>query len=173
MAHYVKCYYCGKTFDRDKEEFVKVNERRYAHKNCSEHSDEVRSQEDVDKEALEQYIMKLFNTNFVNPLIQKQIKQYREEYNYSYSGILKALVYFYEVKHGSLEKAGGRISIVPYVYQNAYRYYYALWEAQQRNLNKDISLYQPKVREIVISVPERKVKKRNLFSFLDEEEEMV
>ena len=35
MAHLVKCYYCGKTFDRDKIPFIKVNARRYAHTNCS------------------------------------------------------------------------------------------------------------------------------------------
>ena len=168
--HIVKCYYCGQSFDRDKEEFVKVNSRRYAHKKCAENIEEAQSQEDKDKQALEEYIMKLFKTDFVNPMIQKQIKEFRTEYNYSYSGILKALVYFYEIKHNSIEKANGRISIVPYVYQQAYRYYFSLWQAQQKNSGKQIELYTPKIREIVISVPERKVKKRKKFSFLDEEE---
>ena len=36
MAHNVKCYYCGKTFNRDKEPFVQVGSRRYAHKLCAE-----------------------------------------------------------------------------------------------------------------------------------------
>ena len=31
MAHYVKCFYCGKTFDRDKIPYIKINGRRYAH----------------------------------------------------------------------------------------------------------------------------------------------
>ena len=84
--HYVKCYYCGKTFDRDKEEFIKVNSRRYAHKDCSEQKEQVQTQEAKDKEALEQYIMKLFNTDFVDPLIQKQIKEFVEKYKYTYSG---------------------------------------------------------------------------------------
>ena len=35
-----------------------------------------------------------------------------------------------------------------------------------------IEIYQPKVIEVVIERPERKIKKRKLFSFLDEEEEM-
>jgi hypothetical protein len=171
LLHKVKCYYCGQTFDRDKEEFVKGSERRYAHKKCSENAEEIQSQEDKDKEALEQYIMKLFNIDYITPMIRKQIKQYIEEYHYTYSGIRKALIYFYEVKRGSLEKACQRISIVPYVYQNAYRYYYSLWEAQQRNANKNIQLYIPKVKEIVIPPPTVKVKKRKMFTFLDEEEE--
>lgn len=169
--HMVKCYYCGKTFDRDKEEFVKVNQRRYAHKKCSEAKEEVQTQEDKDKEELDAYIMKLFGTDFVDPMIQKQIKQYIQEYKYTYSGIRKALIYFYEVKRNPIDKANGRIGIVPYVYQKAYRYYFSLWEAQQRNADKKVELYIPKVKEIVIPPPERKVKKRNLFSFLDGEEE--
>ena len=36
MAHKVKCYYCGKTFDRDKEPFIQINSRRYAHTSCGE-----------------------------------------------------------------------------------------------------------------------------------------
>jgi hypothetical protein len=84
------------------------------------------------------------------------------------------LVYFYEIKGNSIEKANGGIGIVPYVYQNAFNYYYALWEAQQKIEQKVpiIQEYVPKVVEIRIPNPERKVKKkRNLFSFLDEEEE--
>lgn len=168
--HIVKCYYCNQSFDRDKEEFVKVNSRRYAHKRCAEDTEASQSQEEKDKKALEEYIMKLFKTDFVNPMIQKQITQFKNDYHYTYSGILKALIYFYEVKHNSVEKANGRISIVPYIYQQAYNYYFALWQAQQRNSGKQIELYTPKVREIVISVPERKVKTRKKFSFLDEEE---
>ena len=60
---------------------------------------------------------------------------------------------------------------MPYVYQAAYRYYYALWEAQQKNQNVVINDYIPEVKEIIIPIPQRKVKKRKLFSFLDEEEE--
>ena len=61
--------------------------------------------------------------------------------------------------------------IVPYIYQQAYRYYYSLWEAQQKNENKVVQEYVPVVKEIVIPIPERKIKKRKLFAFLDEEEE--
>ena len=101
----------------------------------------------------------------------EEIKQYVEEYNYTYSGIHKALIYHFEIKGGSVEKANGGIGIVPYVYQNAYRYYYALWEAQQKNKDKVVHEYVPVVKEIIIPVPQRQVKKRKLFTFLDEEVE--
>ena len=39
--------------------------------------------------------------------------------------------------------------------------------------NKDvkIELYEPKVKEILIPRPQRKIKKRDLFTFLDEDKE--
>ena len=167
--HIVKCAICGMSFDANVEPFVKVSSRRYAHQKCSENKEENLSQLEKDKEALEQYIMKLFNITYIDPRIRKQIKQYIEEYHYTYSGILKALVYHYEIKGGDIDKANGALGIVPYVYQKAYNYYYSLWEAQQKNKEKIIEHYIPKVKEIIIPVPERKIKKRKNFSFLDEE----
>ena len=40
-THNVKCYYCGNIFDANKEQFVKVNSTRYAHKSCQEERDKV------------------------------------------------------------------------------------------------------------------------------------
>ena len=170
MAHQVKCLYCVKTFDRDKVPFIQVSKRRYAHKECSMSEDEKKLQENKDREELYDYIMKLFNISFVDPKIQKQIKKYIEENNYTYSGIKKALVYFFEIKGNSVEKANGGIGIVPYVYTQAYNYYYSLWLAQQKNEDKIVQEYIPKVKEIVIPIPEKNPRKRKLFSFLDDEE---
>jgi hypothetical protein len=106
-----------------------------------------------------------------NGLSRKQINDYKNNQNYSYTGILKALTYFYEVKGNSTEKANGGIGIVPYVYQDAYNYYYHIWMAKQTNEVKPIEQYSaPPARVIVIPPPKRVEKKRKLFSFLDEEE---
>ena len=78
-------------------------------------------------------------------------------------------IYFFEVKHNSIEHANGGIGIVPYIYNEAFNYYYTLWLANQKNETKDIAEYIPKVREITIPIPQRKIKKRKIFSFLDEE----
>ena len=169
--HKVKCIYCGVTFDRDKLPFIQVSQRRYAHQECSLSEDQKKDKEEQDKIDLENYILQLFKIDYIDAKIRKQIKQYREEYNYTYSGIHKALIYFYEVKGNSIEKANGGIGIVPYVYQNAYNYYLALWQAKQRNQDKVLVDYVPKVKEVVIPRPQRKVKKRELFTFLDEEVE--
>ena len=171
MAHIVTCVYCKQRFDRDKFPYVQVSARRYAHQECSLTEEQKISKEEQDKIDLENYILKLFKVDYVDARVRKQIKQYREEFNYTYSGIRKALTYFYEVKGHSIEKANGGIGIVPYVYQHAYNYYLALWQAQQKNQDKVLNDYVPRVKEIVIPRPQRKVKKRELFTFLDEEKE--
>lgn len=169
MAHKVKCIYCNQIFDRDRMPYVQVSSRRYAHKECSMGENDKLQKEERDKLALEEYIMKMFKTTYIDPRVRKQIKQFIEEYHYTYSGIHKSLTYFYEIKGNSIEKANGGIGIVPYVYQKAYQYYFSLWEAQQKNKDVVIEEYVPTVKEIVIPPPQRQVKKRKLFTFLDEE----
>ena len=171
MSHFVTCVYCKQKFDRDRLPFIQVSARRYAHQECSLTEDEKKNKEEQDKIDLENYIMSLFKTDYIDAKIRKQIKQYKEEYNYTYSGIRKALIYFFEIKGNSIEKANGGIGIVPYVYQQAYNYYLALWQAQQKNQDKIIVDYIPKVKEVIIPKPQRKIKKQNLFTFLDEEKE--
>ena len=129
------------------------------------------NKEDLDKMKLEQYINKLFHTDYVDPRIQKQIKNYIKEYNFTYSGILKSLVYFYEVKQNPVEKSNDGIGIVPWVYKQAFNYYYAIWLAQQKNTDKTVENYIPKETEIIIPRPKPKPHKKRLFSFLDDKED--
>lgn len=170
MAHIVTCVYCKKKFDRDKLPFVQVSAKRYAHKECSENEGMRLAKEEADKIALENYIIKLLKIDYINPRIRKQLNTYIEQYGYTYSGMHKALIYFYEIKGNSTDKANGGVGIIPYVYQDAYNYYYALWEANQANQDKHIETYIPTEEVVRIPVPQRRLKKRKLFSFLDEEE---
>lgn len=170
MAHMVTCVYCSKKFDRDKIPYEQISAKRYAHKECAEKEKERLKKEEEDKTALENYILKLLNESYISPRVRKQINQYINEYKFSYTGIRKALVYFYEIQGNSIEKANGGIGIVPYIYKDAYNYYYSLWLAKQKNENKIIETFLPKEKEVHILNPQRKIKKRKLFSFLDEEE---
>lgn len=171
MAHMVICLYCNKRFNRDIIPCQQVTAKRYAHLECYMAEEASKTQEVQDKEALESYLKQMFGETYINAKTNKQIKEYRERYGYTYSGIRKALVYFYEVKGNDKNKANGGIGIVPYIYKEAYNYYYALWEAKQKNVGKDIKNYVPVVKEIHIPIPQRKITKRNLFSFLDSEVE--
>jgi hypothetical protein len=170
IAHYVICSVCGQRFDRDKIPCKNTSARRYAHLDCAVAQENTKTQEEVDKEELEKYIMQLLKEDYINPRVRKQLNQFLNEYGYTYSGMRKALVYHYEIKHGDVSKAAGGIGIIPYVYRQAYEYYYSLWLAQQRNEGKDIQEYKPKVVEIHINPPKIKVKRR-FFNFFEEDEE--
>lgn len=163
----VVCAYCKKPMSKKDADCVMVGNNKYVHSACKELED---NREKTEKEQLEEYIKELFQISFIDPRVKGQIKKYIDEYNYTYSGIRKALIYHYEIKGGDKSKANGGIGIVPYVYQHAYEYYYNLWLAKQKNKDVEVELYTPRVKEITIKRPERKIKKRPLFTFLDEEE---
>lgn len=148
----VKCPYCGQTFDRNNPDikWVKVG-RRYAHETCYQKKNLSMSQEERDLEALYQYIKALLGEDFVYVKVKKQIDQFHKQYGYTYSGMLSSLKYFYEVKRNSKEKAMGGIGIIPYIYKEAYDYYYNIYKAQQKN--ESVSCYKSAVREITIQSP--------------------
>lgn len=162
----VVCAYCKKSMNRKDEDCVVLGNGKYAHKECVEIEEK---RELTDQEKLDKYITQLLKIDFVNQRIKRQISDFMTKYGYTYSGIHKALVYFYEVKGNPVEKANGGIGIVPYVYSDAYNYYYSIWAAQQKNELKAIEEYVPEEVIVHIPVPQRKIKKRKLFSFLDEE----
>ena len=170
----VTCIYCKQEFNKANEPFKVFSNGKYAHQKCFELE---QTRELTDQEKLEKYIMQLFGSDYVYAKIKRQIKDYVTNHGYTYSGIHKALIYYYEVKGNKFDegKAQGGIGIVPFVYQNAFNYYYAIWEAQQKQEHivdaGSLAEYIPKVVEVRIPVPKRQEKKRNLFSFLDEEQE--
>lgn len=164
----VICIYCRKPLHRKDKDCVKITDTKYAHADCVEVEN---NRELTDSEKLDRYIENLFKTDYVSARIRKQINSFIEDYGFSYSGILKSLIYFYEVKGNSIEKSKNGIGIVPYIYQDAKNYYYSIWLAKQKNEAKRIEEYVPEEKEIHIKSPQRNVKKRPLFSFLDEEEE--
>jgi len=174
MAHLVICTKCGKQFNRDKIQAVRTGARRYAHAICDPNNTDFvplvdEKQEDKDLIKLNDYINKLFGKSANWAQIKRQLKIYTTENHYSYSGIMKSLIYFFEVKGNSIDKANGALGIVPFVYQDAFNYYYSLFIAQSQNENKDIQNFVTKVKEVVIPPPEIKIPKR-LFNLDDEVE---
>ena len=218
----VKCRYCNKQFDREKEAYVQIPHGkafRYGHANCYIKAKEDNSESETyeiwdpkisvtcfwchkaiypnqpdvipmlqlkdryvhkacaeihpadDKEELTLFIIKLFKLtdDYILPKYMLQLKQYKNDYNYTYSGMLKALKYWYEVKKNPVDLDRG-VGIIPYIYKNAYEYYYALYMSDLQNQQiKDYQEYIPKDIEVEITPPQRKIEKRKLFTFLDEE----
>lgn len=109
------------------------------------------------------YICKIFHYDEVPARIIIQIRQMQKEYGFTESGILKTLQYFYEVKQGTFTKANGGIGIVPYVYDEAKKFYYRIYLAQQGNTNKSLNQLIT-TENITIKAPKRKGRKRKLMN---------
>ena len=170
IAHKVKCLYCGEIFDRDKEPFkiAPTHKNRYVHLKCYNIMIEQEKRNKEEKIILESYICNLFNLERITASIEKQIKGYLSKNDYSYKGIYQSLVYFYEIKNGDLEKAHGRIGIVPYIYAEAQDYYSNIKIAKEKNkVATSIEVSTPE--DIVyISPPERHtMTNTKLFDFLN------
>lgn len=171
MSHYVTCRLCGERFDTQKHPFVLLNNLRYAHKECAEKYEANISQDEKDLKELEQYIKQLFGESYINARIRKQIRDYRRDYNYTYSGILKTLKYWYEIKKNPVSSANGSIGIVPYAWQQAKDYYYRLFMANNLNIGKNFEDFKPKKKIIKIPPPKPRQKKIKLFNLGDGEDE--
>jgi len=154
MAHKVICLYCQQQFDRDKEPTKQVSGRRYAHMKCWEEHLANMSQAEKDEIAFYEYVKNLFKEDYNYILTKKLAERYVKENNYSYSGMLKTLKWYYEKEGHSLDKSNGSIGIIPYIYKQAMSYYYALYQAQLVNKEKDVSDFiMPKERVINIEPP--------------------
>ena len=154
MAHKVICLYCKEKFDRDKEPTKQVSARRYAHLKCWNDHLANMTQEEKDIQNFYDYTKTLFGENYNYILTKKLAERYVKENNYTYSGMLKTLKWYYEKEGHSLDKSNGSIGIIPYIYNKALNYYYALYQAQLINKEKDISNFMlPKERNITIESP--------------------
>lgn len=170
--HRVKCTICGETFDRDRIEFVQISSRRYAHLTCHLKENGELTEEENARLKIYEYTKNLFKNNYNKARIDNHLsKLMKENVNYTYSGILKSLIYWYEVRHGDVEKSYYGLGIVPYIYEQAYQYYYAIWVAQQNNKDKKVEDYVSQERVIKIVTPKRVpfIKERH-FNLLDEGE---
>ena len=159
----VKCPICNSQFDRNAEETVQYGARRWAHKTCAIKENSRRAKEEIDRRNLEEYIKKLFGIPQLDIRIHKQISGMMAKFNFSYSGILKTLIYFYDVQGNTTEKSNGGIGIVPYVYKDAFNYYKNLHDAQKRNEEKVISDYVSTGRIVSIQSPIVRPKQKRLF----------
>lgn len=166
-AEATTCFWCHAAIQKNDKDVILMPQlpNRYVHKKCNE------KHPVDDKEDLTLYMIKLFKlkNDYILPKYMKQINSYAKDYNFTYSGMLKALKYWYEVKRHPVDLDRG-VGIIVTAYKPAYDYYYALYLAQLENDKKDFNDYIPQDIEIKIVPPERQIIKRKLFTFLDEDD---
>lgn len=116
MARKVKCPECG-TFN-DKENAVYYNSKYYC-KVCYEN----KISESQDYKDLIAYICELYQIDAPTGWMLKQIKDFKEQFNYTYRGMRTTLHYFYEIQEGNDVADSKGIGIVPFVYEEAKKFY--------------------------------------------------
>ena len=104
MPHLVKCFYCDKTFDRDKVPFIKVNARRYAHTTCSEANiTNEKTKEEVEKDKFYQMIKSIYGPDYNYLLINTQAEEYMLKYGYTWSGYIGFIILIMVIKKKAME----------------------------------------------------------------------
>jgi hypothetical protein len=83
--------------------------------------------EDTDREKLYKFLQETFNINFPTGLMLRQIKEFREDRNYSYKNIYFTIKYILEVQKINLQLKYG-IALVPHYYDEMLAYYKRLAE---------------------------------------------
>ncbi len=111
---------------------------------------------------LENKIKEIFGIDTISLLISKQITKYVTERKYTYLEIGRALFYFFEVQGGDITKCQG-IGIVPYVMEDARKYFKDLEEKVERQ-TKEAQELKEKDSNIIIcnTTQKRKNRKRTI-----------
>ena len=112
----VKCPECG-TYN-DKENAVAYNSRYYC-KVCFAN----RTRDAEDYKDLIAYICDLYCIEAPTGWMLKQIKDFKEQYKYTYKGMKSTLHYFYEILEGNDTANSIGIGIIPFVYDEAKKFY--------------------------------------------------
>jgi len=151
-----KCKVCSK--EVNKTECVKKGSK-YVCKECSDKLDrETKAYKD-----LVDYTLKIFNTDKVDGLVLKHIKDYKDNYNYTYGGIQYTLWYCKEILKMSFDQKYG-LGIVKMKYIEAENYFIST----QKRIENSVNAKHYEKREITIKLDKVFGSKKPILINLDE-----
>lgn len=153
MAKLSKCKVCDNDILTDYEK-IKVKNKNY-HKECYDKY----LYEKEQYKLLVSKICEIFNIDVPTGLILKQIKQYKEEFNYTYSGMHYTLWYMTEIEGKLFTEIKYGIALIKYYYEKAKQYYIQQEKIQNSILNKGHE--EAKVKEIKINLDKVYYKQNN------------
>lgn len=157
MGRLSTCKMCGAKLT--KEEKYTYNNKTYCEK-C--YNKKLKEKEDY-KNLIES-ICKYFNIDKPDGLILKQIKNYKEDFGYNYTGMLYTLWYCSDILNKHFERKYG-IAIIKYEYKNAEEYFLS----QQKIVNKLNNIKENKTNIVNINMKKVYNQQKNKFLFdLDE-----
>jgi hypothetical protein len=122
----VKCPVCESY--NYKEEAIYHQKRYYCeicYKNKTKEADNYKN--------LIQYICDIYEIKVPTGFMFTQIKNFKEQYNYTYKGMELTLDYFYNVKTNDTPDINKGLGIIPYIYEEAKQFF-----IEKRNIKKNL-----------------------------------
>ena len=169
MAH---CRVCKAEIDKEKDDWIRPVRNYYYHRKCYHNWKNATFENDEEYvDLIYDFIARDLKVSYDWWVCEAQRKKFLKE-KMTNKGILFALKYFYEVKHGDWEKGHGGIGIVPFVYNDSCAY----WAARERKSAGTIAEIERQMRaaasQTKIRVKRKEKKKTAIdFSILDSLEE--
>ena len=159
------CPGCKQAVEKIEENKVvgKNNHTRYWHPDClreDRNKKERKMAEEMGRKAIFNYLIDLgMKPNYA--FWGRQRNDFINKYGYCDSGILMALKYWFGEKKNSIEKANGGMGIVPYIYDEAQRYYKNIILKKRKLAEQAIRQQQEKNK--VIKISENKIDTRKKY----------
>lgn len=151
-----ECRVCKRQINKKEDDWIMPSKNYYYHKKCYENWKKAEPASDEEyKDLIYDFIKRDLKKNYDYWVCEAQRGKFLKQ-KMTNKGILFALKYFYEVKHGDWEKGHGGIGIVPFIYNDACAY----WAARERQAEGTIAEIE---RQMIAASQrtERVVRKRN------------
>lgn len=159
MGRKSTCKGCGILLE--KEEKYTYSSKTYC-KNCYDKL----QQEKENYNQLLDTIMEYLEMQVIDGLIYKQIKDYKEQFQYNYTGMTYTLWYCKEILNKKFERKYG-IALIKYEYNNAKDYFLK----QQQIRNSIMEIKEPVIRTVKINLD--KVFKKESYNHLINLENLI
>ena len=151
-----KCRLCNIEIDKEKDDWVMPSKNYYYHRQCYKNWKKAQLENDEDYiDLIYDFIARDLKETYDWWVCEAQRKKFVKD-KMTNKGILFALKYFYEVKHGDWEKGHGGIGIVPFIYNDACAY----WAARERQSAGTIAEIERQMRAAA-DRPKVSVRKKN------------
>ena len=160
------CRICGLLLNLKEDDWIKPVNNYYYHRDCYnkwKKSDPAKDEEYED--LIYDFIKRDMHFDYDYWKCETQLKKFKKD-GMTLKGVFFALKYFYEVCHGDWSKGHGGIGIVPYIYEDSYRYW-ARKEQEQKGAIAEIEqqmleAHQREVKKVLAPQPKKKKKEVDL-----------
>ena len=130
-----ECRVCKRQINKKEDDWIMPSKNYYYHKKCYENWKKAEPASDEEyKDLIYDFIKRDLKKDYDYWICETQREKFLKQ-KMTNKGILFALKYFYEVKHGDWEKGHGGIGIVPFIYNDACAY----WAARERQAEGTIA----------------------------------